>query len=95
MPNNISSSLEHNTCPSSVVGNEVGRDLREAEEVVNTDQTEAPPLDSAVTGAAARTVVEGRRSIDVPAATPVQQRQHPQRQRRFPTSHYKDFDMSR
>ena len=95
VPNNISSSLEHNTCPSSVVGNEVGRDLREAEEVVNTDQTEAPPLDSAVTGAAARTVVEGRRSIDVPAATPVQQRQHPQRQRRFPTSHYKDFDMSR
>ena len=80
--------------PSSVVGTEA---CGVPTQMTNsrTESTDIPPLDSAVPGAAACSAVEGRRSPEVPAATPVLQRDRPQRQRRFPTSLYKDFDMAR
>ena len=91
-----------------LTSNIVGADLRPSSVVVaeacgvptqmtnsRTESTDIPPLDSAVPGAAACSAVEGRRSPEVPAATPVLQRDRPQRQRRFPTSLYKDFDMAR
>ena len=91
--NDRSKSLfQNNMSSSSVVDREVGQIPAQTTFNERPESEESPPLDSAVTGAAASTAVEGQELTEVPAATPAQQIR-PRRQRRLPTF-LKDYDMT-
>ena len=59
------------------------------------DGQPSPEVIAPSAAAGASVVDPSSQQQDVPAATAAQQRDHPRRTRRFPSTHYKDFDMTR